>query len=61
MTCSRPDAWLIGEEGSGWQQLTAELALERAGPERYLSTFAVVRGVRREPCRRAGAAVRRTS
>lgn len=34
-----PDAWLIGEEGSGWQQLTAELALERAGPERYLSTF----------------------
>jgi alkylation response protein AidB-like acyl-CoA dehydrogenase len=34
-----PDGWLIGEEGSGWQQLTAELALERAGPERYLSTF----------------------
>ena len=34
-----PDDWLIGEEGSGWQQLTAELALERAGPERYLSTF----------------------
>ena len=34
-----PDDWLIGEEGTGWQQLTAELALERAGPERYLSTF----------------------
>jgi hypothetical protein len=26
-------------EGTGWEQLTAELALERAGPERYLSTF----------------------
>jgi alkylation response protein AidB-like acyl-CoA dehydrogenase len=34
-----PDDWLIGQEGTGWQQLTAELALERAGPERYLSTF----------------------
>ncbi|MGW6158671.1 acyl-CoA dehydrogenase family protein [Streptomyces sp. NPDC055144] len=34
-----PDDWLIGNEGSGWEQLTAELALERAGPERYLSTF----------------------
>src|ERR1700761_1159534 len=34
-----PDDWLLGEEGRGWQQLTAELALERAGPERYLSTF----------------------
>ena len=34
-----PDDWLLGEEGKGWQHLTAELALERAGPERYLSTF----------------------
>jgi alkylation response protein AidB-like acyl-CoA dehydrogenase len=34
-----PDDWLLGEEGSGWRQLTDELALERAGPERYLSTF----------------------
>ena len=34
-----PDDWLVGSEGSGWEQLTAELALERAGPERYLSTF----------------------
>ncbi|WP_240319590.1 acyl-CoA dehydrogenase family protein [Rhodococcus jostii] len=33
------DDWLIGEEGSGWKQLTAELALERSGPERYLTTF----------------------
>ena len=34
-----PDDWLVGSEGTGWEQLTAELALERAGPERYLSTF----------------------
>jgi alkylation response protein AidB-like acyl-CoA dehydrogenase len=34
-----PDGWLIGEEGAGWRQVTDELALERSGPERYLSTF----------------------
>jgi alkylation response protein AidB-like acyl-CoA dehydrogenase len=34
-----PDDWLIGEEGTGWRQVTDELALERSGPERYLSTF----------------------
>jgi alkylation response protein AidB-like acyl-CoA dehydrogenase len=34
-----PDDWLVGEEGTGWRQLTDELALERSGPERYLTTF----------------------
>jgi len=29
---------LIGEEGEGWKQVGAELAYERAGPERYLSS-----------------------
>jgi acyl-CoA dehydrogenase len=29
---------LVGEEGAGWKQVTAELALERSGPERYLSS-----------------------
>jgi len=29
---------LLGEEGSGWRQVTAELALERSGPERFFST-----------------------
>lgn len=29
---------LVGEEGNGWKQVTAELALERSGPERYLSS-----------------------
>jgi alkylation response protein AidB-like acyl-CoA dehydrogenase len=30
---------LIGAEGDGWRQVTAELALERSGPERYLSSY----------------------
>lgn len=34
-----PDSLLVGVEGKGWEQATAELALERAGPERYLSSL----------------------
>jgi alkylation response protein AidB-like acyl-CoA dehydrogenase len=30
---------LVGGEGNGWAQVTAELALERSGPERYLSCY----------------------
>lgn len=30
---------LVGEEGAGWQQVTAELALERSGPERIYSSL----------------------
>lgn len=30
---------LIGEEGQGWEQVTAELAYERSGPERLLSSI----------------------
>jgi len=33
------DEMLIGREGQGWQQATAELSLERSGPERYLSSY----------------------
>jgi alkylation response protein AidB-like acyl-CoA dehydrogenase len=32
-----PDEALIGVAGDGWAQVNAELALERSGPERYLS------------------------
>lgn len=32
-----PDSMLLGEEGEGWKQVTSELALERSGPERFLS------------------------
>lgn len=35
------DAALLGEEGAGWRQVTSELSLERSGPERYLSSFAL--------------------
>ena len=33
-----PDA-LIGQEGQGWGQVTAELAFERSGPERLFSSI----------------------
>ncbi len=33
------DDMLLGHEGEGWQQVGAELALERSGPERYLSSY----------------------
>lgn len=34
-----PDDALLGTEGGGWQQVMAELALERSGPERFLSSM----------------------
>ena len=36
-----PDAMRVGAEGAGWKQVTAELSLERSGPERYLSSLAL--------------------
>ena len=38
-----PEEALIGVEGEGWRQVTEELALERSGPERYLSCFFLLR------------------
>jgi alkylation response protein AidB-like acyl-CoA dehydrogenase len=32
----------VGPEGAGWSQVTAELSLERSGPERYLSSYAAL-------------------
>jgi alkylation response protein AidB-like acyl-CoA dehydrogenase len=37
-----PGDMLLGTEGNGWQQVTAELAFERSGPERFLSTYPLV-------------------
>ncbi|GAB5483332.1 MAG: acyl-CoA dehydrogenase family protein [Parasphingorhabdus sp.] len=34
-----PDDCLLGEEGGGWKQVTGELAMERSGPERFLSSY----------------------
>jgi alkylation response protein AidB-like acyl-CoA dehydrogenase len=34
-----PDELVLGEVGGGWKQVTSELALERSGPERFMTTF----------------------
>jgi alkylation response protein AidB-like acyl-CoA dehydrogenase len=34
-----PETALLGREGDGWNQVTSELAFERSGPERFLSSF----------------------
>ena len=36
-----PDEALVGEVGRGWQQVNSELGMERAGPDRYLSSWQV--------------------
>jgi len=33
---------LLGEEGAGWSQVMSELAFERSGPERFLSSFTLL-------------------
>jgi alkylation response protein AidB-like acyl-CoA dehydrogenase len=51
------DDEILGAEGQGWAQVTGQLAFERGGPERYLSTYpllaALVDCVRRRPDRAA--------
>lgn len=47
-----PDESLIGEQGNGWAQVSAELVLERSGPERFLSSYPLLI----EMIRRVGAA-----
>jgi acyl-CoA dehydrogenase len=37
-----PDGQVIGTIGEGWAQATSELAYERSGPERILSTFVLL-------------------
>jgi alkylation response protein AidB-like acyl-CoA dehydrogenase len=37
-----PDELVLGEVGMGWVQNTSELAYERGGPDRWLSTYLVV-------------------
>lgn len=36
------DADVLGEQGAGWHQVTAELSFERSGPERILSTAPLI-------------------
>ena len=54
---------LLGKEGDGWNQVTSELAFERSGPERFLSSFwlliELVRALGRDPSDAAAVAIGR--
>jgi len=60
-----PDHMVVGELGNGWHQVTSELAYERSGPERWLSTFQLfvelTRAVGADPDERAAIAIGRLS
>lgn len=43
-----PDDLVLGQVGMGWAQNTSELAYERGGPDRWLSTYLVVEQFLRE-------------
>lgn len=55
--CFVADDMVVGVPGEGWGQVTAELAYERSGPERFLSTLPLLAGMARLPA--PGAAVGR--
>ena len=54
---------LIGKAGEGWRQVTSELAFERSGPERFLSSFTLLVELARvlgpQPSERASVALGR--
>lgn len=58
-----PQDALIGAMGDGWNQVVSELAFERSGPERFLSTFALllemIRLVAADPSQEAKIAIGR--
>ncbi len=60
-----PEGSLLGKLGDGWNQVTSELAYERSGPERFLSSFLVMTEMLRvigpEPSERAAIAIGRFS
>ncbi|MGX7706680.1 acyl-CoA dehydrogenase family protein [Methylobacterium sp. Gmos1] len=37
-----PEDAILGREGDGWKQVTGELAYERSGPDRFLSSFTLL-------------------
>src|SRR5213078_4155250 len=47
-----PDDTRLGNEGDGWKQVTTELSFERSGPERYLSSVALIKELVREVAKR---------
>jgi alkylation response protein AidB-like acyl-CoA dehydrogenase len=46
-----PDEMVLGEVGQGWHQVTSELAFERSGPDRLLSTYPVLELLLARPAR----------
>ncbi|HEY5301458.1 MAG TPA: acyl-CoA dehydrogenase family protein [Acetobacteraceae bacterium] len=38
-----PEGCLLGEEGSGWKQVTSELGFERSAPDRFLVLFKLLK------------------
>jgi alkylation response protein AidB-like acyl-CoA dehydrogenase len=60
-----PEGALLGKEGDGWNQVTSELAFERSGPERFLSSFwlfvELVRALGPEPSDAGAIAIGRLS
>ena len=58
-----PGSSVLGEVGGGWKQVTGELAFERSGPERFLSSFTLLveltRALGPEPSERARIALGR--
>ena len=58
-----PSEALLGTEGDGWKQVMSELALERSGPDRFLSSFTLfaelVRVCESRPSERAALAIGR--
>ena len=48
-----PDEQVVGTIGEGWAQVTSELAYERSGPERLLSTFVLLDALAGELASRA--------
>jgi alkylation response protein AidB-like acyl-CoA dehydrogenase len=58
-----PDDCLLGEEGSGWKQVTSELAFERSAPDRFLVFFKLLKEMVRvagpDPDRATAAAIGR--
>jgi acyl-CoA dehydrogenase len=49
-----PDELVLGQPGDGWTQVTSELAIERSGPERILSTFPLLTAYLEDLRSRAG-------
>jgi alkylation response protein AidB-like acyl-CoA dehydrogenase len=53
-----PETALLGARGDGWHQVTRELANERSGPERILSTLPLLRAWAWTPAARSDPAAR---